>query len=161
MERWAVVDESGYYRYTLTRIWNASGARVTFVMLNPSTADGYQDDPTIRKCIGFAKKWGYGSLEVVNMYAWRATCPKDLDLVERPVGKENDSYIRTAIQRSSSVVAAWGADGTGPIRLREMLSLIGNAFCLGRTKNGSPRHPLYLGYDVKPSIYCQGGVIVG
>jgi hypothetical protein len=161
MERWAVIDDTGKYRYTLTRTWYRYGPRVTFVMLNPSTADETKDDPTIRKCIGFAKKWDYGSIEVVNMYAWRATSPKDLDGVEHPVGKENDSYIRTAIQRSSCVVAAWGADGTGPIRLREMLSLIGNAFCLGRTKNGSPRHPLYLGYDVKPLVYCKGGVVVG
>jgi hypothetical protein len=159
MERWAVIDDTGKYRYTLTRVWDANKAQVAFVMLNPSVADGQQDDPTIRKCVGFAQRWGYGSLGVVNMYAWRATSPKDLDLTENPVGKKNDAYIERVVQNSSCVIAAWGAHAKEPTRLQEMLSLIGNAFCLGRTKNGSPRHPLYVRYEVQPSIYCKEGVI--
>jgi hypothetical protein len=160
VERWAVIDETGKYRYTLTRIWNASKPRVTFVMLNPSVADGYKDDPTVRRCIGFAQRWGYGSLEVVNMYAFRATSPSDLFLELHPVGEENDAYIRLAVQRSLCVIAAWGAQGNDPIQLRKTLSLISNAFCLGRTKNGYPRHPLYVGYDVDPQLYCMGGTVV-
>jgi hypothetical protein len=160
MERWAVIDETEQYRYTLTRIWDPKKWRLCFVMLNPSTADGYQDDPTIRRCIGFAQAWGYGSLEVVNLYAFRASQPEVLWHVPFPVGKENDHYIREAVQRSTCVVAAWGAGAKCRVRTGQVLSILRHAVCLGRTKSGAPRHPLYVPYDIKTNLYVKDGVVV-
>lgn len=155
MELEAVLDETGLYRYSLTRIWDETKWRVCFCMLNPSTADSSKDDPTIRKCIGFAQRWGFGSLEVVNLYAYRATDPKDLWKATLPVGAENDRYIREAVQRSNCVVAAWGVNAKCQHRVQQVLRLLGGrgALCLGITKAGAPRHPLYLSYQVETRPY--------
>jgi hypothetical protein len=153
MERWAVIDDTEMYRYTLTRIWDRSKRRVCFVMLNPSTADGYEDDPTIRRCIGFAERWGYGSLSVVNLYAFRATDPRELWKTTFPVGKENDTWIERAVLESKCVVAAWGAGAKCRVRTRQVMSLLKGAVCLGTSKSGAPRHPLYVSYEVMPTPY--------
>jgi hypothetical protein len=133
------------YRYRLWRRWDRSRSVVLFVMLNPSTADGRRDDPTIRRCIGFARAWGFGGVEVVNLFAYRATDPRELGRVGDPVGPHNDRYIRRAIRRSRLVVLAWGARA----RARRLLSLR-RAHCLGLTRAGQPRHPLYLRGDLEP-----------
>jgi len=119
------------------------------VMLNPSTATQEQDDPTIRRCIGFARRWGYVRLEVVNLFAWRATRPKDLP---RSWDPEDDRAIREAVVRADRVVAAWGVHGAGP-RADEVLAMLGPCDCLGVTKHGHPRHPLYLRADTAPRRY--------
>jgi hypothetical protein len=158
--RQATLDALEQYRYSLVRSWGPNKSRVCFVMLNPSTADAYQDDATIRRCIGFSKAWGFDSLEVVNLYAWRATDPKDLWKAIFPIGSENDRYTQEAVRRSSCVVVAWGAGAKCQHRVSKVQKMIKNAFCLARTKNGAPHHPLRLPADIKPSIYLRDGIVI-
>lgn len=133
------------YRYRLWRRWDRSRPVVAFVMLNPSTADARNDDPTIRRCVGFARSWGYGGIEVVNVFAYRASDPRALRAVDDPAGAENGRHIRRAVGRADLVVLAWGAQASGS----GLLSLP-RARCLGLTRSGQPRHPLYLRRDVRP-----------
>lgn len=153
MQRWAVIDDTGVYRYSLSRIWDIEKPRVCFVMLNPSTADGYTDDPTIRKCVGFAQRWEYGSLEVVNLYAYRATSPADLWKAASPVGEHNDQHIRQAIERSQLIVAAWGADKKARLRGQQVFAQLPEVVCLGITQSGAPWHPLYVRYETELAPY--------
>jgi hypothetical protein len=150
MIRTAVFDASERYRYRLDRRWSQGSGRVVFVMLNPSTADAERDDPTIRRCMGFAADWGHRGLTVVNLFAWRATKPKELTLAEDPIGEDNDLHLRSAIQRSQRIVLAWGNHGRLNDRWRDVVALLGRRrelFCLGKTKLGQPRHPLYVRRD--------------
>jgi len=153
MRREAVISPCGCYRYRLTRQW-ADGAVVCFVMLNPSTADGDVDDPTIRRCIAFAKSWGFAGIEVVNLYAWRATDPKELDEIDHAISPDNDRWIEETARSCALVVAAWGAcRGEHWIeadRVSGDLQSFGVPVkCLGLTKGGQPRHPLYVRGDAK------------
>lgn len=143
--RTAVLSEDGLYRYTLTRRWGA-GRPVVFVMLNPSTADAEVDDPTIRRCVGFARREGCGTLEVVNLFAWRATDPLFLPLQSDPVGPHNDEWIRDRVVPAKIVIAAWGARGDLLDRADAVKAMLppGKTFALGFTKDGHPKHPLYL-----------------
>lgn len=144
----AVISECGRYRYVLRRAW-AVGEPLVFVMLNPSTADALLDDPTIRRCIGFAKREGASGLSVVNLYAYRSTDPRRLWTVGDPVGPNNDdTLLLECVGRK--VVCAWGAnaraDRVGDVRT--LLQLCGaDAWCLGTTNTGAPRHPLYIKAD--------------
>lgn len=147
----AVVSPCGLYRYTLTRAWAHRSwcwRRALWIGLNPSTADAEIDDPTIRRMVGFSRAWGFGSLEVVNLFAWRATDPRALRSVPDPVGPDNDRCIVEAAARASLIVACWGADPMVARRSRAVLDLLAPAnvdvVCLGRTRDGHPRHPLYL-----------------
>lgn len=153
----AMISPSGSYRYGLQRRWqHGDPAWFTFVMLNPSTADSTEDDPTIRRCVGFAKREGYTSLVVANLYAWRATDPRELLTAVDPVGPDNDTYLRKLLEAARDdvptrpVVAAWGANAQ-PARVvafRELADRIGvPLWCLGTTKRGAPRHPLYVAGD--------------
>lgn len=137
------------YRYTLTRSIGAGTRRALFVMLNPSTADEAQDDPTIRRCIAFARREGCGSLEVANLFAWRATDPVELRTAPDPVGPDNDRHIVEAAGRASLIVCAWGVHGCLLGRERAVRQLLaGRALhALGFTKEGAPRHPLYVKSD--------------
>lgn len=120
-------------------------------MLNPSTADENSDDPTLRRCLGFAKAWGYSGVDVVNLYALRATDPMELWKAPDPVGLENDSYLREAGANGAPLIAAWGAHAKSA-RVREVLAIPGfdQLMCLRTTKKGYPAHPLYLPKDLKP-----------
>ncbi|HEU5061422.1 MAG TPA: DUF1643 domain-containing protein [Kofleriaceae bacterium] len=142
----AVFDPSGRYRYRLTRRWAGRGAVVAFVMLNPSTADGERDDPTIRRCAGFARRWGFAAMTVVNVFALRATDPARLRRARDPVGPGNDGHIAGAAADADLVVLAWGNHGALRGRDREVVALLAGArpVCLGVTRGGQPRHPLYL-----------------
>lgn len=153
----AVISPCGTYRYLLTRVipqavrWVRP---VTFVMLNPSTADATQDDPTIRRCIGFAKAWGCTELRVVNLFAFRATEPNELYLWKDRIGVENDTYISSATVGASIIVAAWGAHRIATERGAAVMALLAShdrapVQCLGRTRGGAPRHPLYVPRDQK------------
>ncbi|MEU8272630.1 DUF1643 domain-containing protein [Sphaerisporangium sp. NPDC049002] len=154
MMRAAVLSSDGCYRYHLARRW-AEGAAVTFVMLNPSTADHHVDDPTIRRCVGFARAWGYGGLAVVNLFAWRATRPVDLGAAGDPVGPDNDEHLvaaaRDAVTAGAPLVAAWGAHAPA-WRVEQVLALPGmrGLTALALTQAGHPRHPLYLRATLKP-----------
>lgn len=146
----ATFDPSGRYRYRLARSWRR-GRRVAFVMLNPNNADATRDDPTIRRCVGYARRWGFAALDVVNLFALRARHPRDLRRAEDPVGPDNDRHLRAAIRRADLVVCAWGATPLARERAASVLGLLRGARlrCLGRTKGGAPRHPLYLRRDVR------------
>ncbi len=142
----ATIDSTGEYRYILKREWNPNLKTVVFVMLNPSTADANIDDRTIEKCIKFAKSWGYGSLEVVNLFAYRSTDPKKLRDVGDPVGEENDNYLLEAVNRADKAVLAWGNNGRMLRRYKKVLELLSSKelYCLGITKEKQPKHPLYV-----------------
>jgi len=150
-----VIDPTGQYRYTLWRECGPADARVAFVMLNPSTADATRDDPTIRRVIGFARSWGYGSVEVVNLFAYRAPYPRILRTVPDPIGPQNDRYLVQAVRRAQLVVAAWGT-GHLPGRDRAVIGLLGESlYCLGTTQGGCPRHPLYVRGGIVPAPYIS------
>ena len=148
----AYISSDGLYRYSLMRDISplVGCGTCTFVMLNPSTADAAQDDPTIRRCMGFARTWGFGRLKVVNLYAYRATKPSDLWLADDPIGPENDHVLSIAFGGSDLLIAAWGAHAKRD-RVAEILSWpVRPRLCLGLTKSGAPRHPLYLRRDAVP-----------
>lgn len=190
----ADISPCGKYRYRLWREWrlhplpaqwdmwtNDDGSPIVdgagqqlgepktclFVMLNPSTADGKEDDPTIRRCVGFAKSWGYDRMEVVNLFAYRATDPRNLLALkhsDEPWGIDNQSKIYRAMDKSvNRIVCAWGAHGThlgqGETVLgwiedyAEFLDETPEIVALGLTKDGQPRHPLYLAKDATPFAY--------
>ena len=142
----------GQYRYDLTRWWG-DGPWATWVMLNPSTADATTDDPTIRRCIGFSKREGCSGLRVVNLYALRATHPKELARHADPDGGPENSWAlaeASAAARSGElVIVAWGAHPMAEQKAHQVGPRFedAGAFCLGRTKSGQPRHPLYVRAD--------------
>lgn len=142
----ATFSDDYLYRYTLTRRWARSAGFATFVMLNPSTADAEMDDPTIRRCIGFARSWGLGGLVVVNLYALRSTDPKGLWKVADPVGPDNDAHLERTAGEAEVIVASWGANAR-PDRVDHVLTLPGmdRLQCLGTTLAGAPKHPLARG----------------
>jgi hypothetical protein len=141
------------YRYRLWREWDPALPRVAFIMLNPSTADASLDDPTIRRCIGFAKSWGFGSLEVANLFALRSPSPADLRRAADPVGPENDAALAEVSGRAQLLVAAWGVHGTFLQRDAEVRRLLAAVplHSLRLTKSGHPAHPLYLPATLTPT----------
>ena len=151
----AVFSRDRRYRYRLWRRWDRARPLVAFVMLNPSTADGRCDDPTIRRCVAFARSWGFGGAEIVNLFAYRATDPRALLRVHDPVGRRNGRYLRSAVFRAALVVAAWGANTlVGHERAAALAALSPRRpRCLGVTRDGHPRHPLYLRSDVRPQPF--------
>lgn len=157
IQRKAHISDCQKYRYWLRRTWNEALDGVCFIMLNPSTADAFKDDPTIRKCMGFAHKWGCGEITVVNLFAWRATDPKELRKESVPIGPENDANI-LAEAKGRRVIAAWGVDGGLRNRDKHVLDLLKplHVECLGLTKDGFPRHPLYAPYAIKPVHFAWG-----
>jgi hypothetical protein len=148
----AVFDESGRYRYRLWRRWDPSLPKLCVVMLNPSTADATVNDPTITRCMNLASSWGYGGLEVVNLFAYRSTSPRGLWRAEDPVGPHNDEHIKRALAHCSACLLAWGNLPSSRLeRARNVLKMAASGkklFCLGMTKMQQPRHPLYLTSDV-------------
>jgi hypothetical protein len=153
----AVIDETGKYRYLLLRSWDVYAQHVLFIMLNPSTADACQDDPTIRRCISFARQWRYGGIAVVNLFALRSTDPRELLRAVDPIGHENDAHIVRAVERSSLIVAAWGTRGALKGRDKQVIQLIQEIrkplYCVGLTKDGHPRHPLYARRVPEPILF--------
>jgi hypothetical protein len=142
----AFFSECRAYRYALWRDWDWQGYahRVAFIGLNPSTADETQDDPTIRRCIGFAKAWGFGGLVMLNAYAFRATDPKNMRKAADPIGPANDEKLAYYATQVGCIVAAWGGH-CSPSRERRVVDVVRQpVFCLGVTKDGRPKHPLYL-----------------
>ncbi len=146
----------GNYRYLLWREWDSDSKTVSFIMLNPSRADASINDPTITRCINFANSWGYGRLEVVNLFAYRTSQPSLLKQVAEPIGKDNDSYILKTAHNSDQVILAWGNHGAWQKQDLYVLQLLKNhthLYCFGVTKKGCPRHPLYLPSTSKPEIF--------
>jgi hypothetical protein len=155
----AIFDATGAYRYSLKRAWSDDYPQVTFIMLNPSRADEVRNDPTISRCLGFASAWGFGSLEVVNLFAYCTSSPAELRRASDPIGEENDQYLMQATTNAHTTVLAWGTYGTMFSRNRQVLDLLlsqtqmGGLYCLGLTKDGHPRHPLYLKKGTRPKAF--------
>lgn len=163
-ERWATITFDDRYRYRLGRRWAADGPIALFIMLNPSTADALADDPTIRRCVGFAKRWGCAAVEVVNLFGYRATHPTDLQRSNTEWGNRgpgNDQAVVAAMAEVTAqfgyVIAAWGSTlEYDPAHIAAVRHVARTADelgvsldCLGVTASGSPRHPLYLKGDIE------------
>lgn len=155
MQRAAIFSRCHRYRYLLSRVWDAEKPACGFVLLNPSTADEKQDDPTIRRVMNFARDWGYGGILLGNLFAFRSTEPANLYLHDGdPVGKDNDQHLRTIAETTPLVVLAWGVHGKLYGRGDQVLELLepwwGKLRHLGMNAGGTFKHPLYLRGDIKP-----------
>jgi len=150
----AVYSDCETYRYSLTRVWENALPRVMFVMLNPSKADEIANDPTVERCERRARTLGYGAFRVTNIFAFRATDPRDMRRAADPVGPENLETLRDGVAWADHVIAAWGTHGAhrgqGPL-MADMLGQSGAPiFHLGLSKAGHPKHPLYIAYAQQP-----------
>ena len=145
------------YRYDLTRIWNPEGARLFYVMLNPSKATELRNDPTIERCQRRATRLGFGAMKIGNLFAWRETSPDALRKATSPVGPETDRLLLEGADWADEVLCAWGVHGTHRARSGAVASLLAESGArlmhLGLTKDGHPRHPLYISYGVKPTLW--------
>ncbi len=141
----AIFSNDRKYRYVLTRSWDEKLPVLVYVLLNPSTADETVNDPTISRCIDIAQYNGYGSIKVMNLFAFRATDPSDLKKEPEPVGSENDSFLRQEIGHLP-VVLAWGNHGSFLNRSKQVLSLLSDKhlLCVAKNASGEPKHPLYM-----------------
>jgi hypothetical protein len=154
VENGAVLSPCERYRYRLWRRWD-NRPLVAFIMLNPSTADAALDDPTIRKCMGFARRWNYGGIDVGNLFALRATDPEVMRRDNAPIGSENIEHLRRicadASQDGAPIVCAWGAHGTHLSQAQNFIDMCRSwgvkLSALRFTKSGMPGHPLYIPYE--------------
>jgi len=147
------------WRYSLYRRWTRWSVVpkiAIFIGLNPSTADEKQDDATVRRCMGFARRWGYGGIIVVNLFAYRSKNPRIMMAADDPVGPLNDEVIMRNISIANVVVACWGTRGGFRQRDKAIYKSIPNLMCLGVTKDGFPCHPLFLPYDMELVKYTRG-----
>lgn len=155
MQTGATFSPCRRWRYSLERIWGP-GQLVNVIGLNPSVADESINDPTIRRCIGFARAWGYDGLIMTNLFGLRSTDPRGLR-TDDPVGPDNDRHLVESAQRAGLVIGAWGMNGGYLSRSVAVCSLLHEAgvtlHCLGETADGQPRHPLYLRADARPRPY--------
>lgn len=162
----AVFSDDGRYRYQLTRQWvwpkNRPPRTLGVIMLNPSTADETKDDPTIRRDVDFAKRWGFERLLIGNLFGHRSPYPKTLLTADDPVGPGNDVWLRITAGNSDMVLVAWGQIDkrwkSRAVHVQHILAVadpgpLKDLYCLGRTKSGQPRHPLMLRSDTQPEIY--------
>lgn len=164
MYQTAVFGDGGRYRYSLTREWDRRGDQLCWIMLNPSKANSERDDPTVRRCIGFARRWGYGGIVIVNLFAQVATYPAELMHAKDPVGPHNDDAITQAIG-NRRVICAWGnlciADFED--RARDVMQILEgtktNPQCLGLTAFGCPCHPVRLAWKKKLRPFILKGSI--
>ena len=143
------------YRYTLTRKWDAERPTIAFIGLNPSTATETHDDPTLRRCVNYARAWGAGGLVMLNLFAYRATDPREMKHHDAPVGDKNDQAIKQTCNKAFAVVAAWGNHGPHLGRSEAVLNMLQGVhlFCLGTTKENQPVHPLYQPLNLKPKTF--------
>jgi len=154
MKRSALFSPDRSYRYDLWRTWDDAKRTVVFIGLNPSTANENEDDATVRRCIAFAATWGYGSLCMLNLFAYCATDPAQMKRAADPIGASNNGHILDVLGGAGLSIAAWGVHGEHLGRDRELLRLIPwRLHCLGMTKDGHPRHPLYLSKLSRPAVF--------
>ncbi len=155
----AVYSDCECYRYSLTRIWDVAGRKALFVMLNPSTATEVQNDPTVERCERRTRALGFGAFQVTNIFAWRDTDPRKMRAAIDPVGPENDAAILTGVNWADQIIAAWGTHGAhldrGPAVERLLRGTGRPLFHLGLTKNGHPKHPLYIAYTQQPEPWGE------
>ena len=155
-EGWAEFCDDRTYRYLLGRRVGDSRRRLLFIMLNPGTADESHNDPTIRRCIGFAERWKFGMMEVANLFAFRTSYVAELRRAEDPIGPGNDLWISCALASADRVVLAWGNHGSYMGRSRQVMRTVVEAtqpYHLGLNKTGEPKHPLYLPASTIPAPF--------
>ena len=147
----AVYSNCENYRYTLTREWDAEKQKVLFIMLNPSTADETKNDATVERCERRARNLNFGSVRICNIFAWRETNPFKLKQKTKPIGKDNNKIIQDSTIWANDIICAWGTHGSHLERDEEIKKLLSSNGCklyhLGLTKNGHPKHPLYVPYS--------------
>ena len=152
----ALFSGCGAYRYALTREWGA-GPRLNVVMLNPSTADETRNDPTVARCEARARGLGFGAFRVTNLFSFRATNPRDLKRADNPIGPKDDAVLEEAATWADLVLCGWGVHGAhlgrGAQVEARLRRVAGELYHLGLTKEGAPRHPLYVGYRVSPILW--------
>ena len=146
----AVFSDCRKYRYALWRMWDENKPLVMIIGLNPSTADETGNDPTITRCISFARSWRYGAVCVTNLFGFRATAPSELKAYHDPIGKENDAWVQEMAKEAAITVAAWGNHGKFLNRSIEFLSSLDQLHFIQMNKSGEPAHPLYLKAELKP-----------
>lgn len=163
----AIISPCSLYRYQLRRCWATEQPPFVLGMLNPSTADADEDDPTITRSARRAASLGYGSLVVWNLYAFRATDPRKLLNVSDPIGPDNLDWVRKTLRecrrRDGIAVVGWGSKARDMTVISRAMSVVQNVgvdlHCLGVTKDGNPRHPLYVGYDVKLAPWRSSPIV--
>ncbi len=150
MKLGAVFSPCQLYRYALWRIWDDTLPTVLFIGLNPSTADAERDDPTARRCIGFAHQWEFGGVYLTNLFAYKATQPSRLKAASEPIGIETDEWLLKLYGDTEMAIAAWGNHGSFRRRDRAVRQLLPCLHCLKLTQQNQPAHPLYLKSHLRP-----------
>ncbi|MBX3741230.1 MAG: DUF1643 domain-containing protein [Akkermansiaceae bacterium] len=145
----ATISPCGLYRYTWSYRWS-DGPSCLFILLNPSTADQDETDPTVRRCIAYAKRWGFGEVRIGNLFAWRDTDPAEMKRQPDPIGPGNDAALKRLVRGADLILAAWGAHGSHLGRDAAVRAMLPPMHALSRNLNGSPGHPLYLRGDLRP-----------
>jgi len=153
LDKGAEISDDLNYRYALWRIWDRNIKPALFIGLNPSTADEEKDDPTITRCMGFARQWGYGGLLMANVFAFRSSDPGLLDQIKDPEGPDNGKYIKCLADQAGLVVAAWGNRGHQAVDIAGLKRCCTVMKCLGVNKSGAPAHPLYVPYKTSLRFY--------
>lgn len=146
----AVFSNDKRYRYQLKRIWNVDLPQVLFIGLNPSTGDNQKNDPTIKRLMGFTKRWGYGGFTLCNLYAYCTPSPKKLFTKSYPIGSKNDQWIQKSLSGMDRIVLIYGNHGKKHNRDKAVLSLLDAPYCIAISKLRMPKHPLYLKYTSAP-----------
>ena len=151
---WAEFSPDRVHRYALWRTWDKLKGITMFIGLNPSTADEVKNDPTVSRCINYAKRWDYGGMIMSNIFAYRATDPKVMKNAEEPVGPENNQWLLKLAKEANLIVAVWGNHGEFMARGKAVISLFGGIelHCLAINKTGHPKHPLYCNSSLKPVL---------
>lgn len=165
VRRWADLSSDGQHRLVLGRQWREDLPLVAFIGLNPSTADATEDDPTVRRCVGFARAWGFGGVLIANLFTFRAADPRLLAACKTPLTFGADHALRDIGAQAALVIEAWGAhamaSSTGRDRhVRALLAGRAPRAVLGLTQDGAPRHPLYAPAGTVPQR-VSGGAAVG
>ena len=143
MKNDAVFSKCKKYRYALWRTWDSTRPYAMFIGLNPTAADAVSNNPTINRCIGFAKSWGYGGLCLTNLFAYLSAQPTGLRAAKDPIGPDNDQWLERLAKDAGIIIAAWGNDGCLLKRSHAVATSISNLHCLKINKSGEPAHPLY------------------
>lgn len=153
----AKISQDQKHRYTLWRSWDDDKPKILFIGLNPSRADATFNDPTITRCIGFAKSWGYGGLHFGNLYSFRTPDPKMLiQNITQAADQLTDTYLQAMINNSEKVICCWGSWKFIKDRAMYVLdNLIPQSYCFGYNKDGQPKHPLYLRFDSKLILFSR------
>ena len=150
----AQFSDDRVYRYALWRTWDETKGHAMFIGLNPSTADETKDDQTIRKCMAFARRWDYGGIYMLNIFAFRATDPQVMKAAADPIGPGNDDIIRRYLACAGTAIACWGVHGQHRNRSQRVRAwLRGRLHHLGLTKDGHPKHPLYLPLSTPAEVW--------